>query len=137
MPEPRTAFRFVLIPLLTLSVCDLLGDFLFPTSSVAHNVVAPDAFQMSPEDSASFRRWPDFLFYDHVTHLGPLDMNEVNRQQLMYARGIGSVRAQQLLSYRDSAGGFSSWNQIREELRFSETLVGEMKKYFFINRRDK
>ena len=59
--------------------------------------------------------------------LASVDINQASKEEWMSLPGIGEMRAQQLVNYREKLGGFLSVEQIREMHNFPDSVFQTIK----------
>ena len=63
----------------------------------------------------------------------PLDLNTAGVEELQLLPGIGPVKAEAILSYRESKGGFASVEELLEVSGIGERTLGKIKEYVIVN----
>lgn len=64
-----------------------------------------------------------------VTADGKININTASKEQLMQIPGVGDTRAENIISYRESSGGFSGIEDIMNVNGIKEGLFAKMKDY--------
>ncbi|HSP48135.1 MAG TPA: ComEA family DNA-binding protein [Clostridiaceae bacterium] len=60
---------------------------------------------------------------------GKIDLNEATREELMTVPGIGPATADNILRYRESAGGFQNIEDLLEVDRIGDKTLEKLKEY--------
>ncbi|MCD6253534.1 MAG: ComEA family DNA-binding protein [Thermotogae bacterium] len=63
----------------------------------------------------------------------PLELNTAGVEELQLLPGIGPVKAEAILSYRESKGGFASVEELLEVSGIGERTLGKIKEYVIVN----
>lgn len=63
----------------------------------------------------------------------PLELNTAGVEELQLLPGIGPVKAEAILSYRESKGGFVSVEELLEVSGIGERTLGKIKEYVIVN----
>jgi competence ComEA-like helix-hairpin-helix protein len=67
----------------------------------------------------------------------PLDINQVTEDDLLLITGIGQVTAEKILDLRNKLGRFSNIKQLMEIKGIKEKKLAEIRKYLYIEKRQK
>lgn len=60
---------------------------------------------------------------------GKISLNQATLEELMTLKGIGEVKAQNIIEYRERVGGFNSINELKNVQGISENLFEQIKEY--------
>ena len=64
---------------------------------------------------------------NEVTVNGPVSINQGTKEQLMTLPGIGEVKAQAIIDYRNSQGGFQTLEELMEVKGIGESTFNKLK----------
>lgn len=74
----------------------------------------------------------DAELISHYDDAGRLDINLATKSELMELPGIGSTRADAIIAYRESAGGFLLAEDIMQVSGIKDNLYGQIKDYIYV-----
>ncbi len=61
-----------------------------------------------------------------------INLNRADREELISAKGVGPVSAEDIMRYRDEHGGFRSVNELDNIRRFTRTQAKKVKEQFYV-----
>lgn len=62
----------------------------------------------------------------------PINLNEATAEELMTIDGLGAKKANMIIQYRDSLGGFTSVEQIKNVYGISEAVYASIAEYLTV-----
>ena len=108
---------------------------LFCVAAAAGSVRSYMLGAASQEPAVLYKDIPERVEYIPVTtpEEDRFDLNTATFDQLCTLKGIGPVKAQAILDYRDAYGGFVCLEELMEVKGIGESTYGKIKEYLYID----
>jgi competence protein ComEA len=95
----------------------------------------PEKYKRNPSYAGSSRPMPDWNSNRPAKEkfiLAPFNINAADTTQLKQIRGIGSKLSARIIKYRNSLGGFTAVEQLKEVYGLQPEIIDSLHKYTFV-----